>query len=318
MDVPAGILTWLLEPENPSVRYRTLTELMSVPKDDPEVLQARAAIQSSKPVVKIFNKMHPDGYWLHRGVGAGVGYAMSSSTHFVLAYLAELGLDNEDERVTHAVERYLGLQQPDKPNPKPWEIPPDYRNRQSCLYAYNLRTFILLGYRGDPRVQERVEILLNDWREDGGYLCNRSSFTTQMKSCIRGTVKALMALAELPELWRSERCQALVDYFLRRQVLYKSDQPGELIRGEVAVTVFPFVISASLLEPLYALSRMGYKDHPALNAAWKLLAAKRDDQGRYLLDQSRQSIFNAGPNSQPNKWVTFYAYRVLSYSDFIP
>ena len=160
MDVPAGILTWLLEPENPSVRYRTLTELMGVSKDDPEVLQAKTEIQSSKPVVKIFKKMHPDGYWLHRGVGAGVGYAMSSSTHFVLAYLAELGLDGEDERVAQAVERYLELKPSDKPNPTPWEIPPDYRNRQSCLYAYNLRTFILLGYRSDLRVQERVEVLL--------------------------------------------------------------------------------------------------------------------------------------------------------------
>ena len=124
-----------------------------------------------------------------------------------------------------------------------------------------------------------------------------------------------MAFAELPELWNSERCLALVDYFLRRQVLYKSGRPGEVIRSEVAATVFPFVINASLLEPLYALSRIGYRDHPALNAAWKLLAAKRDDQGRYLLDHSRQSIFNAGPNSRPNKWVTFYAYRALSNSD---
>jgi hypothetical protein len=93
MKIPDAVLDWLLESENPSVRYRALTELLGVPQDDPDVRQVRAAIINSKPVLKIFAKMHPDGYWLHRGVGAGVSYAMSSSTHFVLSYLAELGLN---------------------------------------------------------------------------------------------------------------------------------------------------------------------------------------------------------------------------------
>jgi len=313
MAIPGKVLDWLLEAENPSMRYRSLTELLDVPKDDPEVKKARNAILESKPVMKIFDKMHPDGYWLHRGIGAGVAYAMSGSTHFVLAYLAELGLDREDERIARAVDRYLSLKEPDRPDPNIWEIPPDYRSHQSCLYAYNLRTFILLGYRDDPRVQERVDVLLNDWRFDGGYLCDRPSFLDRKtKSCIRGSQKALMAFAELPEYWRDERCKALVDYFLRRQVIFKSKQPGELIRGEVVATVFPFVINASLLEPLYALSKMGYGMRPSLAPAWQHLEAKRDVEGRYLLDHSRLTIFNAGPNGKPNKWVTLYAYLALS------
>jgi hypothetical protein len=311
MSLPNAVSEWLLEPDNPSVRYRTLTELLDAPQDAPEVQQARAAILTSSPVRKIFARMHPEGYWLHRGLGAGISYAMSSSTHFVLAYLAELRLDRTDERIARAVDRYLALSEPDKAGPNLWEIPPDYRNHQSCLYAYNLRTFIRLGYRDDPRIQERVDVLLNDQRADGGYLCDRPSFTARTKSCIRGTTKALMAFAELPELWETDRCKALVDYFLRRQAIYKSRPPGELIRGEVAATIFPFVISASLIEPLYALSRMGYANHPALADAWKRLEAKRDEQGRYFLDRSLQSIFNAGPNGQPNKWVTLYALVAL-------
>ncbi|MFZ6028327.1 MAG: hypothetical protein ACOYYS_11485 [Chloroflexota bacterium] len=311
MEIPTNVRNWLLEADDPSVRYRTLTQLLGAPQDDPEVQQARAAVLASKTVQKIFAKMHPDGYWLYRGRGAGIEYAMSSSTHFVLAYLAELGLDRSDERIRQAVERYLSLHEPDNPFPNTWQIPPDTRNRQSCLYAYNVRTFILLGYRHDPRIQERVNVLLEDWRADGGYLCGRPSFNAKTKSCIRGTVKALMAFAELPELWESERCKALVDYFLRRRVLYKSGQPGELIRGEVVATVFPFVISASLLEPLYALGRMGYGHHPALGDAWQRLEARRDGQGRYILDHSPRTLFDAGPGGRPNKWVTLYALLAL-------
>ena len=36
---------------------------------------------------------------------------MSSSTHFVLAYLAELGLGKWDERIDLAVKRYMGLKE---------------------------------------------------------------------------------------------------------------------------------------------------------------------------------------------------------------
>jgi hypothetical protein len=98
-------------------------------------------------------------------------------------------------------------------------------------------------------------------------------------------------------------------------VIFKSNRPGELIRGEMVATVFPFVINASLLEPLYALSCMGLGKHPALNDAWQYLKAKRNHQGRYILDHSRQSIFNAGPNGQPNKWVTLYAWLALQQQE---
>lgn len=80
----------------------------------------------------------------------------------------------------------------------------------------------------------------------------------------------------------------------------------------MVATVFPFVINASLLESLYPLSKMGYGRDPALEATWQHLAAKRNEQGHYRLDHSRLAIFNAGPNGQPNKWVTLYAYRALS------
>jgi hypothetical protein len=313
--LPPGVLDWLLEDKNPSVRYRTLRELLGAPEGAPEVREARARIPESRWAKRIFAKMHPDGYWLHRGKGAGVAYAMSSSTHFVLAFLAELGLDREDNRVAKAVERYLNLKPADDPDPQPWEIPPDYRNHQSCLYAYNLRTFIRLGYRDDPRIRARIEVLLDDVRPDGGYLCDRDSFTETTKSCIRGSVKALTAFAELPALWETPRCRQLIDYFLRRRIYHRTDRPDEVIRDELITIIFPFVISGSLLEPLYALSRMGRGRHPALEPAWDQLASKRDADGRYPVEWYPPTYFTPGPKGKPNKWATLYAYLALQARD---
>lgn len=295
------VIDWLLEETNPSVRYRTLTELLDEPKSAPHVQETKAAIPESRWAKRIFRHMHPDGYWLHRGKGEGVDYAMSSSTHFVLAFLAELGFDRAEPHVAHAVERYLSLD------------PPDYHTHQSCLYAYNLRTFVMLGYRDDPRVQTRVEVLRNDERFDGGYLCERSSFNEDTKSCIRGSIKALTAFALLPNLWDTPRCKYLVDYFLRRRVYFRSDPPDQIIRDELVRTIFPFVISGSLLEPLYALSVMGYGQHPALQPAWTQLETKRDEEGRYSVDWYPPTLFTPGPKGKANKWVTLYAYLAYKH-----
>ena len=311
MEIPQNVLDWLLEPKDPSVRYRTLRELLGEADTSPDVLEARSKIAESKRIVRIFSKMHPDGYWLHRGVGAGVSYAMSSSTHFVLSFLAELGMDRADPRVQKAVNRYLSLSEPDKPDPRPWEIPPDYRNHQSCLYAQNLRTFAMLGYGDDPRVVERKRVLLSDSRHDGGYLCRRPSFGESTKSCVRGTTKALMAYASFPDLWREESCRRVVDYFLNRNMIYRSDSPGTLIRDEVVSLSFPFLIPVSMLELVYAMSTMGYGKHAGMSDLWKRLEARRDSRGFFPVDRYPATLFTPGPKGKPNKWVTLYAYLAL-------
>ncbi len=301
------VIDWLLEEENPSVRYRTLRDLLGAAPDDARVRDTRSQIAGSRPVQKIFAKMHPDGYWLFRGVGDGVDYAMSSSTHFMLAYLAELGLDRSDDRTARAAERYLNLTAEELEGKGKYARVPDYQTHQSCLYAYNIRTFIMLGYGDDPRMQPRIATLLADERSDGGYLCCRPAFNDQTKSCIRGSTKALMAFAELPEYWNHPRCQALVDYFLRRRIFHRSDGSDEVIRRELISAIFPFAISGSLLEPLYALSRMGYADHPALKPAWQALAEKTNAEGRVCLDWFAPSPFVPGKKGEANKWTTLYA-----------
>lgn len=315
MKIPQNVLDWLLEENDPSVRYRTLRELLEEPAASTLVTEARSKIGTSRKAKRIFRKMHPDGYWLHRGVGAGVGYAMSSSTHFVLSFLAELGFDRTDPRVAKAVERYLSLSEPDVSDPRPWQIPPDYRNRQSCLYAHNLRTFAMLGYGDDPRIAARKRILVEDARHDGGYLCIRDSFNERTKSCIRGSVKALMAFTEYRDLWDTPTCRGLIEYFLNRRMIYRTDDPKTLVRGELVQLGFPFLISASMLELLYSMSRMGYGTHPAMHELWRTLEERRDGEGRYPVERYPSCLFTPGPKGEANKWVTLYAYLSLKHRE---
>jgi hypothetical protein len=313
--IPQIVSDWLLEKNDPSIRYRYLTEYLGEKESNPDVREAKKEIKESKPVVRIFKKMHPDGYWLHRGKGAGIEYASSASTHYVLSYLAELGMRKDDKRIEKAVERYLSLVSPDTPDPAPWQIPPDYRNHQSCLYAMNLRTFQILGYGNDKKIAVRKSILLEDNRFDGGYLCDRPSFTETTKSCIRGSIKALMAYSQYPDLWNHQRCKDLVAYFLKRRVAYKMANPTELIRGEMFSLMFPFIHNGNLIEPLYALSKMGYGKRPELTDCWEQLERKMLHDGRMPIDRAPVTIFKSGEKGKPNKWITFYAYMALKFRE---
>jgi hypothetical protein len=307
MKVPPGVLSWLLEEENLAVRHRTLMQFLGRKPSDPDVQQAKAQLPSDRVVGKLLAKMHPDGYWLHRGQGADLRYAMSSSTHFVLAYLAELGMDRSFPAIARAAERYLNLGED--------RVPGKY---QACVDFHNIRTFVMLGYRDHPRVEQWINILLRVYRHDGGYLCIRPSFTDGTKSCIRGTIKGLTAFSVLPELWQSSRCRALVDYFLSRQVIYRKDGSEELVLGELAAIRFPFVIAGSLLEPILALSTMGYGRHAGMRDCWRTLEAKRDGHGRYTLDGAAPVVLKAEAAGAPSKWATFYGWLAKKHRDGVP
>ena len=156
MNLDTDILEWLLEDDNPSVRYRPLIDLRERPAEDPVVIDTKGRVLTSEAVVNILTRMHPDGYWLQQNprtkvtVGDGTEYEAFLTTHFCLSYLAELGLDKHHPNVSKAANRYLDLQRADG----------DFYRHFSCLYAFNIRTFIRLGFRDDPRLNKTIQLML--------------------------------------------------------------------------------------------------------------------------------------------------------------
>lgn len=289
------------------MKYRTLTELLDRPRNDHDVSESKRGISESLPARDLLKKMHPDGYWLQKNprtgkvLGDGTEYGAFGTTHYCLSYLAELGIDRTNAQVAKAAERYLSLQKEDG----------DFRHHYSCLLGLNIRTFVMLGYRSDSRVQRSIDLLLHTERPDGGYLCDwhEGKYKTKpVKSCIRGSVKALLAFSYLPEYWKHDRVRKLVDYFLLRGGVFNSTNPKELVNRDMERNSFPITWRANVFEVLFALSRMGCGKETRLGRAWSLLDARADEKGRYVLDWTpEQSPWKVGKRSQPNKWITFYA-----------
>ena len=167
MKIPKNVTDWLLEEENPSIRYRTMRELQQVPESDPKLKSVKKQISSYQPVRNMLEAIHPDGYWEQinprskKSYGKNVEY-MRDTTHFILAYLAELGITRDENKIEKACNRYLSLQQPDG----------DFFGHFSCLYGFNIRTFILLGFKDDLRLKKTIDLMTNSIRYDNGYLCD--------------------------------------------------------------------------------------------------------------------------------------------------
>ncbi len=306
------VLEWLLEPDDPSVRYRTLVELLDKGGRS-EAEEARKTIADSEPVKKLMETMHPDGYWLQkdykgRNLGMDVEYGSFATTHFCLAYCAELGLDRSYSFVDKAAKRYLGLQKEDG----------DWWEHLSCLYGYNLRTFILLGYRDDKRVGKAIDLMLQTTRPDGGYLCglHEKRKGKPEKSCVRGAAKALLAFAELPEYWNHERCLQLVDYFMNRNGIFRNGDHQSFVNKDMISDSFPIIWRTNVWEILYGLSKMGYGKDERLADAWKVMESRKDADGRYVLDWTpAQSPWKAGMRGEPSKWITLYCMLAEKYRD---
>jgi hypothetical protein len=140
--------------------------------------------------------------------------------------------------------------------------------------------------------------------------------TRPVKSCIRGSIKSLLAFSYLPETWGHERCRQLIDYFLSRGGIYKKTDLDKFVNNEMERASFPITWRGNMFEILLSLSKMGYGRDDRLDRAWKVLDERKDEEGKYLLDWTpRQSPWKVGYRNQPNKWVTFYTYLAYNYRD---
>jgi hypothetical protein len=314
MMIPDNIAAWLLESTDPSLRYRAYTELLGHSDLEERSMEYRRAIDGSPALRRILGAMHPEGYWLFRKkgtplmVGDGVEYLSAATTHYCLAYLSEMGATRANPLVEKAADRYMGLQSQDG----------DWYLHMSCLYGYNIKTFLKLGYRDDERIGKSVELLMGSIRSDNGYLCDmheKKSGRRRVKSCIRGSVKALEAFAELgEEFWTHPSCMRLVDYFLDRGGIYKRGKDREYVNKDVQMLIFPFLWSSGLVQILYCLGKMGYGNDGRLKGAWDLLESKKEVSGEYPLDWTpTQCPWKVGKRGTANKWISFYAYLAEKY-----
>jgi Squalene-hopene cyclase C-terminal domain len=168
-----NLLSWLLEPESPSVRFKTMVYLLDLPQNHPDVREAQAAIACDSQVEKLFAAQKTGGYWVQPDYYIPKCY----STFWTLSILAEMGFTRENEHIRRGCD-YLFTHQRLEGNfcrrrkakqGLIWE-----ENPVPCTHARIIRFLIQYGYGADPRTRKGLDWLLNTQRKDGMWLCLKS------------------------------------------------------------------------------------------------------------------------------------------------
>jgi len=316
---------WLLEKDNPSVRYFSLTELLEKSETEPGVKEAKNEIMNVGVVPKILGKQNDQGYWETPDRFYTAKY---KGTVWQLIILAELGADGKDERVKKACEFILeNSQDRESSGFSIWTSARTGGGRHSgvipCLTGNMVWSQIKLGYLADPRVEGGIRWITKYQRfDDGvetlpkGWPYDKATSCFSKHSCHMGVVKALKALAAIPADKRSEDVKATIEkgaeYLLIHHVHKRSHDLSRLSKPGWVRFGFPLMYPTDVLEILGILTKLGYRDK-RMQEAVDLVISKQDDQGRWSLENTFNGRFqtNIEQKGKPSKWVTLNALKVL-------
>jgi hypothetical protein len=316
-----AILDWLLEDDNPSVRFATLTTLQHKPLKDSQVQEAKKSIGKADLVEKILARQNPDGSW---GKPERFYSDKYTGTVWTLLLLSELYAPPEDPRIIQACEFILEHSYSKEGG---FAYCEEYRTEKNlqclvipCLTGNMVFSLLRFGYLKEPRVQHSIDWLCKNQRTDDGEgkKDNNARYNAcwGSHSCHMGVAKTFKALVEIPEASRSEQVSSkigeLADYFLKHHIYKKSHALEEVSIKSWLRFGFPLMYQSDVLELLGMFASLHLQD-PRLEDAISLVEQKRTKEGLWVMENSYNGRMQVPIEKKgvPSKWLTLKALRVL-------
>lgn len=309
------VLEWLLDEREPSMRYRTLTELEGRSESDPEVRKAKERIPRNGWAAEILSKRSPEGWWAR---GEKLYTPKYLSTNWQLLILSDLGLTREHPLVRDSCE--LWMERCASNGGGVGAI--SGRTPHHCMAGNQARALIRFGYADDARVQRTLDWLVETAAPLGGWSCfgrgrNLDSW------------EGLSAFAAYPRAKWTASARTVVEraaeFYLERELYRQGDRYEPWYRFH-----YPAHYYYDLLVGLDLLTALGYSSDPRLGVALAHLRKKQRSDGRWNLDAVHPDVeggiaawFEAHPRDRPvptalevagkpSKMVTLTALKVLA------
>jgi len=333
---------WLLDPENPSVRYFTLRDICGRSEKDTEMEKAKEDIRTDRRVLRILSKQKPEGYWEDAEQPYLPKY---KSTYWQVMILSQLGLDKSDERVRKACEFIFQFQLEEggfssfgkegakreyqltkKRTERNRKKPPQFESwagekireyEMSCLTGNVAASLIRLGYESDERVMKALEWLVEVQNKDGGWLCPYwKAHIKDKHSCFMGTITPLDAFSEIANERMSSKMEAAIDKgveFLLMHRLFKADHHQYMVINRNWLNLsFPWFFY-DILRGLSVVTKLGYTRDTRMTDALEVLLQKQDSDGRWVLESTPTGRMHATleQKGRPSKWITLHALKVI-------
>jgi hypothetical protein len=318
-------IQWLLEEDNPSVRYFTLKEILGRSERNKEVVSAKGAIMEEGIVPKILEKQNKGGYW-----GKPEDFYERSKyrgTVWNLIILAELGADPKDQRIKDTCEFILKWSQDRKSGGFAHIGSKGNGGYHSgvipCLTGNMMWSMIRFGYLNDPRIKNGINWVNKYQRFDDkvkdapkGWPYDNWKTCWGRHSCHMGVVKTIKALSEIPERRKTKAVKRTLDegaeYLLKHHIFKRSRNLAKVSKPQWLKFGFPLMYQSDALEVMEILTGLGYKDE-RMQDALDLILSKQNKKGRWNLEYTFNGRYltKIEQKDKPSKWVTLKAIRAL-------
>lgn len=278
---------WLLEEDQPSIKYLALTELLDKPQNDPEVKSARNNITKAGWAKVILDKQEPGAYWVKNGNLYQPKYI---STNWMLLILSDLGLTKDDPRIDKACQLWIkrfakedgGF---DNGGGKFGHL---------CITGNTARALAKFGYVDHPKVKKAFQWFVKNQAKLGGWSC--WSYGGPPTGRNLDSWEPLSAFSVCPrQKWNRSMRLAVergAEFFLERELHKQGDRYEPWYRFH-----YPIHYYYDLLVGLDFMTALGYSGDKRLDFAISLLKKKRRPDGRWNLDS-----INPDPESPQGKW----------------
>lgn len=322
-------LSWLLESDQPGVRYLAMRDLIDLPYQDDDLVAAREKAHQEGPISDVLDQMHPEGYWEVPGPGYNPKYR---SSVWAVILLSQLGASSTiDPRIGLACNALIENTLTEHGQLGASGTP---STTADCLQGNLLAAMLDLEFdhpgldqafdwmarsvTGEgvaPKEDKKAPVRYYAGKCGPDFLCGANN----KKACAWGAIKVLLAFSKLPPESRTpmmaQAIQRGVDFLLGidpASAEYPTASGGKPSRNWWKFG-FPVFYITDLLQNLEALVRLGYGNDPRLNNALDMVREKQDAEGRWPLeyDYAEKTWGYYGEKNQANKWVTLRALRVL-------
>jgi hypothetical protein len=288
-------LPWLLDGENPSVRYWTLTDILDRPDSDPEVQEAQAAIAQQPLVKEIYALQYLEGYWGDDETKPQTAQGAVTT----LTLLQMLGAA-PDSRTAAGCESFLEFCQHASGG---FSMTKKLRSGIfPCTTAEHLRFLVYFGFGDDPRVRAAFAFTIQSIFTDQPLDCGRY----QHQDCLWGAIALLNGLAVFPAELRTAQSKEAVQHLANTLLDARYDFEGEHKRW----LTFGVPRTWDLLSALNALAAHGYGHDARFAPLLNRMLDRQDAQGRWVCGSASRT-WPIEKRNQPSIWVTLDALRVL-------
>jgi hypothetical protein len=340
MGIPAAVLEWLLQPDNPPVRYLTLINLLHKPPESAEVRKTRARLMDYLPTQEILG--HADEF---SGDDKGRAYWKYTGKYWQLIFLGQFLADGEDPRISGWAQGLL--------EKRAWVT----QAGGQCLTANILAAFMRLGFGNHPAVAEETENPARRVLDDGGIRCTAMNYSL-LPLCHMAQSKLLLCFSLIPAEKQSPAVNSAVRLLLAnlldtelfvyvpghqrewQEVLAHPPKRTELKKGETVKGWiagergrflrsrgigarrpkqgwlkfgFPLHYNSDIMEAMYSLALLRVPMSPRLKKPLQVIRQKMTKEGTWILENSLNGkmLTDVEEKGKPSRWLTCFGHQVL-------